>query len=256
MATGNGTTPVPLDTSANVSFTGTPSPVPQIQGQYSGLESGYTNAINAQPTVQSMTNTANSQFGVPQLQQQQQADQAKEDSLNTQINNMGKTVGQASQQSIMTDGQKQAAVQNMTTPLQQQLATATTDESRTQNALGTAQTNASQQVAAGSAQETKQLLPWTQAFSDANVTTAMQMTGWTTENSQQLQVLLANQQAGVTLTQNEQDHLEALAAGEQQFENSLKLQQDSENNSYTAITPTDVGLYNKMGQTSSGSAWS
>jgi|GEM_PF-3064595 len=250
MATGDGTTPITEDTSANVSFTGTPSPVPQIQSTYNNLETGYTNAINSQPTVQSMTNTANSQFGVPQLQGEVSNDQATEDKLNTQIANVGKTVGQASQQSILTDGQKTAAEQNMTTPLQAQLATATTDESRANTNLGTAETNASQQVAAGSAQETKQLLPWTQAFSDENVTSAMQMTGWTTENAQQLQVLLANQSAGVTLTKDEQDNLESLAQQEQTFEDSLKTLAATP----TMITSSDVGVY-QNGQATTGSAW-
>ncbi len=241
----NGTTPIPLDTSANVSFTGTASPVSNIQQQFGTAEKGYSDAINSQPTVQSMTSTANNQFGVPQLQGQVQNDMATQDKLNTQINMAPKTVAQASQQSILTQGQKDAAVQNITAPLQQQLATATTDQSRAQNALGTAQTNASQQVAAGQAQETKQLLPWTQQFSDLNVTSAMQMTGWSTENAQQLQVLLANQSAGVTLTQNEQDHLEALAAGEQQFENTLKINAAQEQNSaklYQTENPDPLGL--------------
>lgn len=242
---GNGTTPIPLDTSANVSFSGTPSPVPQIQGQYSDLEKGYTGAINGQSTVPQLTSTANDHFGVPQLQGEVQNDQAKEDNLNTAITNAGKTVGQASQQSILTQGQKDAAVQNLTTPLQQQLATATTDQSRAQSNLGTAQTNAGQEVSAEQAQQTKQLLPWTQAFSDANVTSAMRMTGWTTENANQLSVLLANQSAGITLTKDEQDNLNALAQQEQGFENSLKTNAQQEQlgeKSYTFQHPDPLGL--------------
>lgn len=241
----NGTTPIPFDTSANVSFTGTPSPVPQIQGQYADLEKGYTGAIAGQATVPQLTTAANAQFGVPQLQSQVQSDQAKADDLNTRINMAPKTIAQASQQSILTQGQKDAAVQSFTTPLQQQLATATTDQSRAQTNLGTAQTNASQQVTAAQAQQTKELLPWTQAFSDANVTTAMQMTGWTTQNAQQLQVLLANQTAGVTLTKDEQDNMEQLAQQEQSFENTLKVNAAQETNSenlYKYENPDPLGL--------------
>lgn len=241
----NGTTPTTFDTSGNVSYTSAPTPVAQNQSTFSNLEQGYTSAINAQPTVPQLTNAANSQFGVPQLQGQVQDDQATQDKLNTQINMVPKTIAQASQQSIMTDGQKTAAEQAMTTPLQTQLATATTDASRAQTNLGTAQTNASNQVAAAQAQETKQLLPWTQAFSDANVIAAQNMTGWTTEDADQLSVLLNNQKTGESLTQDEQDHLESLASQEQTFEDTLKTNANTEQlnvQQYQAENPDPLGL--------------
>lgn len=241
----NGTTPIPFDTSANVSFTGTPSPVPQIQGQYTGLEKGYSDAINTQPGVPQLTSKYNDQFGVPQLQGQVANDQARADTLNTQINQVPKTIAQASQESILTQGQKDAAVQNMTTPLNQQLTGINTDMSRAQTNLGTAQTNAGNMVTAEQAQQTKQLLPWTQAFSDANVTSAMQMTGWTTQNAQQLQVLLANQSAGVTMTESERSNMERLAEQEQAFHNTLSTNAAQEQNSeklYHAENPDPLGL--------------
>lgn len=241
----DGTGQIPFDTSANVSFHGTPSPLPQIQGQFSNLESGYTSAINAQPTVPQLTARYADQYGVPQLQGQVQGQQAQADALNTQINNVPKTIAQASQESILTQGQKDAAVQNMQQPMQQQLSALNTNLTRTQQNLGTAQTNAGNMVQAEQAQQTKQLLPWTQAFSDANVTSSMQMTGWTTENEQQLHVLLANQQAGVTLTESERNNMERLAEQEQQFENTLKTNSAQEKNSenlYKFENPDPLGL--------------
>lgn len=241
----NGTSPIKFDNSAAVTFNGTPSPIPQIQGQFSDLEKGYTGAINAQPTVPQLTSKYADQFGVPQLQGRLQSDQAQADTLGTQIANAPKTVAQASQQSILTQGQKDAAVQNLTTPLNQQLSTLNTNIGREQTNLGTAQTNAGNMVTAEQAQQTKQLLPWTQAFSDANVTSAMQMTGWTTENANQLQTLLANQQAGVTLTKDEQDNMEQLAQQEQQFHNTLSVNAAQEQNSeklYQFQNPDPLGL--------------
>lgn len=254
----NGTTPIPFDNSGAVNFNPTASPIPQIQGTYGNLEKGFSNAINAQPTVPQLTAKYNDQFGVPQLQNEAANDQATQDKLNTQIANAGKTIGQASQESIMTQGQKDAAVTSYTQPLQQQLGVATTDLSRTNANLGTAQKNASDMVTAEQAQQVKQLQPWTQAFKDADVTTAMQMTGWTQENAQQLQVLLANQSTGKELTLNEQNNLEKLAEQEQNFENALKLQQDKEANAITPITANDVGIYQggANGSFTTGSSWS
>lgn len=241
----DGTTAIPFDNSANVSFTGTASPIPQIQGQYSDLEKGYTGAIAGQATVPQLTTKYNDQFGVPQLQGKIQSDQAQADNLSTQINNVPKTIAQASQESILTQGQKDAATTAMQTPLNQQLSTLNTNTTRDQSALGTAQTNASTMTTAEQAQQTKELLPWTQAFSDANVTTAMQMTGWTTQNAQQLQVLLANQSAGVTMTNQERQNMEALAQQEQGFEQALKTNAANEKNSenlYTFQHPDPLGL--------------
>lgn len=241
----NGTTPIPIDHSADVHFQGTPSPIADIQNQFKTTENGYADTINGQATVPQLTARYNSQFGVPQLQGQVQDLQAQSDTLGSEINNAPKTIAQASQESILTQGQKDAAVQNLQNPLQQQQQNVNTNLTRTQQNLGTAQTNAGQMVAAEQAQQQKQLLPWTQQFSDLNVTTAMQMTGWTTENAQQLQVLLANQQAGVQLTQNEQDHLEQLAQQEQSFEDTLKTNAAQEQNSeklYQFENPDPLGL--------------
>lgn len=241
----DGTTPIPFDHSGDVSYTTPTAPIADIQGQYKGLESGYTNAINSQSTVPQLTGKYNNQFGVPQLQNQAEGLQANADSLNTQINMAPKTIAQASQQSIMTQGQKDAAVQNLQQPLQQQLQNVNTNLTRTQSNLGTAEKNASDMVAAEQAQQTKQLLPWTQAFKDTDVTTAMQMTGWSTADANALNVLLHNQQTGLALTQNEQDHLEQLAQQEQQFENTLKTNAAQEQNSeklYQFENPDPLGL--------------
>lgn len=246
----NGTSPIPFDHSADVSFQGTPSPVAAIKNDYSNLEKGYSSAINDQPTVPQLTDRYNTQYGVPQLQQQVQNDQAQADSLNTDIANASKTIGQAAQQSIMTQGQKDAAVQAYTTPLQNRLQTLNTNIGREQSNLGTAQTNAGNMVQAEQTQQAKQLMPWTQAFKDQDVTSAMQMTGWTTENAQQLEVLLANQAAGKELTMNEQNNMERLAEQEQQFENSLKTLAATP----MALTNNDIGIY-QNGKITTGSVW-
>jgi len=254
----NGTTPIPFDTSGNISYTTPTGPAAQVASTYGGLEKGYADAINSQPTVPLLTSQANDRFGVPQLQQQVQSYQAQGDQLQDEINNASKTVGQASQQSILTQGQRDAAVQNLTTPLQQQLGTINTNLTRTQANLGTAQTNASQDVAAQQAQQLKQLQPWTQQFSDEAVIAAQQETQWTQQDADQLNVLLSNQKTGLALTEDEQNNLNALAQKEQDFENNLKLQQDKEANTITPITSSDIGLYRggANGTFTNGSVWS
>lgn len=246
MSATDGTGQIPFNNSAAVSFTSAPSPIPQTQTDYKNLETGFTNAINAQPTVQALTGGYNAQFGVPQLQSNVQNDQAQSDTIQGQIDNASKTVGQAAQQSIMTQGQKDAAVQNMTTPLQQRLTALQRDQQQQQAALSTAQTNSKDMVAAAQAQQTKQLQPWTQAFKDQDVIAAEQMTGWTNENANQLNVLLENQKAGVQLTQDQMDNMEKLSAQEQQFEDTLKTNAAQEQNSqnlYKFENPDPLGLF-------------
>jgi len=245
MGANDGTQPIPFDNSAAVNFTPTASPIPQTQADYKNLETGFSNAINAQPTVPQLMGKYNAQYGVPQLQQRVQGDQATADKIGTQIDMAPKTIAQTSQQSIMTQGQKDAAVQNLTQPLQQELTNVNKDQSEGQQALTAADTNAKDMVAAEQAQQTKQLQPWTQAFKDQDVIAAEQMTGWTNENAQQLQVLLANQATGKELTMNEQNNLEKLAQQEQQFEDTLKTnaaQETNAQNLYQFENPDPLGI--------------
>ncbi len=243
-----------------VSVTPGQSPIPQIQGDYANLEKGYSGAIGSQATVPQLTAKYNDQFGVPQLQGQVQGLQAEGDKVQGMIDNAGKTVGQASQQSILTQGQRDAAVQNLTTPLQQRLGVVNTNLSRAQTNLGTAQTNSGQMVGAEQAQQTKQLLPFTQAFSDENVISAMQNSNFTTGEANELSVLLANQSAGLTWTNDQAQRAHELSMKEQDFENSLKLQHDSQSyttgHTFTPVSTGTMGFLNGSGQMTSGSAWS
>lgn len=229
------------------------SPLAGIQSNYANLEGNYSNAINSQPTVPQLTQKYNDQFGVPQLQGQIQGYQAQGDRLQGQIDNASRTVGQASQQSIMTQGQRDAAVQSLTAPLQQQLGTLNTNISRAQTNLGTAQTNAGNLITAETAQQAKQLLPFTQQFSDEQVISAMQNSNFTADNANELSALIQSSQNGVALTNAQAERANQLAIAEEGFANNLAVQ-NSKNNAPQLISKTDVGVYSN-GKATTGSAW-
>lgn len=217
-----------LSSNFNASFTPSASPLPGIQKTYGDLESGYSGAINAQPTVPQLTSKYNDQFNVPRLQQQVQQGNATSDMLGNQINAVPKDIQQGSQESILTQGQLSRMTQARQTPLLQEKNMVDQNLTRTGQNLGVAQSNANQMVTAEQAQQAKQLQPWLQQFSDEAVIAAHQMTGWTTQNAQELQVLLANQQAGVQQSEGEKNRMNQLAMQESQFHQQLQLQQDQQ----------------------------
>lgn len=219
-------------TDFNVNFTPTASPVNQQADIFANLDKGYAGAIDAQTKVPDLITNYNNQFGVPQLQKQIQTGQEAYDALGNTISNIPTDIAQRSQESILTQGQKDRQVQAESAPLLKQQGVLGQTIARQQTNLGTAQTNAGQMVTAEQAQQTKELQPWLQKYSDESILSSMRMTGWTQENSQELQTLLANQQAGITLSEGDKNRANALALKEADFEDQLKL-----NSQQASLTP-------------------
>lgn len=233
------------DNNFQISVTPGQSPIPQIQTDYGNLEKNYSSAIAAQPTVPQLTSKYNDQFGVPQLQQVQQGQQAQYSLLGDQISAVPKDIEQGSQESILTQGQLSRMTEARQAPLRDAQGKLGTQMTQTGQNLATAQTNANQMITAESVQQAKELLPFTQAFTDENIISAMQNSNFTTSEASELSVLLSNRQAGQTWTNAQADRANALALKEQDFENSLKLQNNtaSINKDYfTFANPDPLGL--------------
>lgn len=208
----------------NVNFTPTPSPIGQIQDSFSNLQAGFTGAIGAQTSVPKLIEQYDTKYGIPQIQQQMQEGTGQYDMLGEQIRGMSKSIAQGSQESILTQGQKDRIVQSRQAPLLEQQGVLGTNLSRLGQRLTAAQTNSSKMVEAEQVQQAKELQPWLQAFKNEEVLGAMKMTGWTFSNQIELDKLLANQQAGITLSEGEKNRAQQLSIAEKGFENALKQQ--------------------------------
>jgi hypothetical protein len=207
----------------DVNWKPTTSPVGAQTDIYSNLNAGYAGAIAGQDKTPAILDRWDQRYGVPQLQSKIAGDTLQYDELGNQIRNMPKEIAQRSQESILTQGQKDRQVQSETAPLLSAQGVLGQNISRDTANLGTAESNAAKMVSAEQVDQEKELLPWLKQYDTENVLQAMRMTGWTFENEKELSRLLANQSAGVTLTNAERDRLNQLAIAEKEMQNRLDL---------------------------------
>lgn len=232
----------------NINFTPTTSPVGEQADIYAGIDKGYSDAIAGQSTVPQLTTKYNEMFGVPQMQQQLQQGTELFDTLGAQMRGLPKDIAQRSQESIVTQGQKNRMIQAEQAPILEQQGILGTNLSRLQSNLGTAQQNAGMMISAEQAQQAKELSPWLQKYDNQSVLSAMRMSGWTLENQMELDRLLANQQAGVTLSEGERNRANQLSIAEKGF--AAQLEQIREQGNQARLTKKalpDLGtLYSSM----------
>lgn len=235
-------------TDFNVNFKPTTSPVNQQADIFSNLTKGYEGAIQGQDTVPTLIGRYDQMYGVPQLQENIQRGMEQYDALGNQIRTMPDQVAQRSQESILTQGQKDRQVQAESAPLLEAQGMLGQTLSRQQANLGQARENASRMVTAEQVQQEKELSPWLKQYDNESVLSAMRMTGWTFENQSELSRLLANQQAGITLSEGEKNRAQQLAIAEKGFEAQLNQIRESGNQArMTKKALPDLGtLYSSM----------
>ena len=210
-------------TSFDVNFKPTASPINQQADIFAGINKGFGDAIGSQTKVPDLITGYEQKYGVPQMQQSIQAGTEQYDALGSQIRNLPTDMAQRSQESIVTQGQKNRMVQAEQAPLLEQQGILGQNLSRQQANLGVAQSNASKMVSAEQLQQEKELSPWLKQYDNENVLSSMRMSGWTFENQSELSRLLANQSAGIQLSEGEKNRAHQLALAEKEFENNLKL---------------------------------
>lgn len=237
----------------DINWKPTQSPVKEQAGIYADLNKNYTAAIAGQEKTPQLISRYNDLYGVPQMQQQVQQGTEQYDYLGNQVRSMPNQIAQRSQESILTQGQKNRQVNAESAPLLEQQGMLGQNLSRIQSNLGTAQTNASAMVSATQVDQQKELSTWLKRYDTEAIMGSMRMTGWTFENQSELDRLLANQSAGVTLTNSERDRLNALSIAEKGFENAIKVQQMKNDASKYATVPYNSGIYNT--QTGQKTGW-
>lgn len=228
-----------------VDFKPTSSPINQQSDIFENLNKGFGDAIGAQTKVPDLVTGYDQRYGVPQMQKAIQAGTEQYDTLGEQIRGLPTDMAQRSRESIMTQGQTNRAVQAEQAPLLEQQGILGQNLSRQQANLGVAQSNAAKMVSAEQVQQEKELSPWLKKYDTENVLSSMRMSGWTFENQSELSRLLANQSAGITLSEGEKNRVQQLALAEKSFENQLKLnsqQQGFTKENYMLSNPDPLGL--------------
>lgn len=169
--------------------------------QQNNFLSGYKNAIGSDPNnFNTVYNRASSELNIPTLQN-------NANYLNNQNLNMGSQVRGLTQGFDVNQGQQN----NMVNHNIAELAPAT---STANSALSSAQTNLGQILQGSAQQQAVDLQPYQQQGQFIGQNSQNAMTGFTTGMSNELNGLLANLNAGVTLSVADQNRLAQLASAE------------------------------------------
>lgn len=237
-----------VSTPYDINFTTTESPINKQADIYGNLNTGYANAIAGQATVPSLVTKYNEMFQVPQLQQAYNQGMEQYDNLGASIRAIPQDISQRSQESILTQGQKNRMVQAEQAPLLEQQGILGTNVTRLGQNLGTAQQNAGTMITAEQAQQTKELSPWLKQYDTEQVLSAMRMTGWTTENQMEFERLVTNAQMGFEMSENEKNRMHELAMQENEFNAQLEqIKETGNQNRLTKKSLPDLGtLYSSM----------
>lgn len=186
---------------------------------------GYENAIAGQETLPAMRSRLEGQYNIPQYRDTLRESTEALSGVTSQIAKIPETTAATTRESLVTAGQagkmNQAAYAKLA-PLAESLGETV---EKVSSMLTQAEQNLNTQAQYEIAQQKKELDPWTWKYNWNETVSAMKQTGWSTELSTELNRLLSNQQAGITLSEGEKNRANELAKIEKNFQNQLTLQE-------------------------------
>ena len=233
--------PSPYAESQNFDFTATPSPIPQQKEDYAKFNADYTNFINSQETPTAIADRYSNKYNMPFLQDKMTNEGNQLTYLGNQLQALPQNVASASANSMLTKGQKDRIVQAQAAPLQQTYGALASSVNNTGQQLQTGQGQIDRAIAFEQADQMKKLAPWLQQYDFDTIARATENTQWTQTNQWELNRLLANQQAGITLSEGEQGRLYKLAEMEASFQAALdNIQEEGNQYRLNKKAPTDL----------------
>lgn len=241
-------TPANYAESQNFDFRATPTPLPQQKADFNAFNAEYTNFINGQQTPTQIADRYANKYNVPFLQEQQQKNNLILGNIGNQISAIPTSVASASANSMLTQGQKDRIIQSQTAPLAQEYNGLVQNANQVNQAAQQATENVDRAIGFEQADQMKKLAPWLQKYDFNTIANAAENTQWTQTNQWELNKLLANQQAGVTLSEGEQGRLYQLAEMEASFQSALdNISEQGNQARLTKKAPTDLAsLWSSM----------
>ncbi len=234
--------------SLDFNFTPTDSPLPQQKKDYNTFNTDFTNFLGSQETVPQLQSKYGNMYNVPFLQDTAQKQNQTADMIGNQLRALPASINSSTQNSLLTQGQKDRMVQAAQAPLATQYTSIAGEAGRTNQALGTAQTNQNTAVTSEQAQQMKMVAPWLQKYDAMTIMNAAENTQWTQKNQWELNRLLANQSTGAQLSEGQQSRLEHLASQENLFQAQMEQIKEQGNQArLTKKAPTDLAtLWSSM----------
>ena len=194
----------------------------QQRAESEQLRKGFTEWLGQQPTQQQIYDKQAQQLGVPQMREQVQQTGELMGDLMAQIKARPEQVQQRAGQSLITQAQLSAITSKEVGDLVKNYENIGALNTQQRQNLSMAEQSLDTRGKLAMTQLQINQTPWLQAYQDKNVMQAREFTGWTTAEQLELNRLLANQQAGMTMDTNQMNRIHQLSMQESQFENSLE----------------------------------
>lgn len=161
------------------------------------------------------------QNGIPQLQQTSENLQGNINNLENTMYRITPNVSANTTNSLVTDSQRQGMVAAQELPIQSQLQPLESNLSTVENSLGTQEQNVASEVNAENTYQGNMLNAAGMGVTVAQDNAARTMTGFTTDQQNTLQMLMAKLQAQETLDSSEWTTLSDLAGKQVDYQNAL-----------------------------------
>lgn len=184
---------------------------------------GFNQALGSQETLPQIQSRLEGQYGIPNLQEQYLREGEALGTIGSQIRGVPESVAGRTRESMVTESQRSNIVNKELQPLLEAYSNLGAINQQTAQRLSIAEQNLNNAAKLELSQQQKELQPWLMGYDSMNIMQAREYTGYTFANSLELQRLLANQSAGITLSENEKNRAQQLAMQENEFNNQIKL---------------------------------
>lgn len=200
----------------------TPFDYSGARGRSSGLLGDYSSFLAGQEKYPQMYDRLAGQYQLPQMQEAYQMGSERLAGLSSQIMGMPDQIKGTTRDSMVTESQKQGMVQAGQAPLTQEAGVLGGQMEQLGSQMGMANEGINRAMSMQMAQQDRELAPYEMGISEEQRLTAMEHSGWSTENSQELSRLQSNQQAGITLSEGEKNRQHQLEVQKEQYKLQLE----------------------------------
>lgn len=181
----------------------------------------YMNYANSMPTASSTYQSLLNQNGIPQLQKTSENLQGNINNLENTMYRVTPNVSANTGNSLVTDSQRQGMVAAQELPIQNQLQPLESNLSTVQNSLGTQEQNIASEVGAQNTNQSNLLGAAGMGVTTAQQNAAMEASGFSQDQSSQLQSLLQKLSIEGTLDAAEWSTLSTLSENQQTYQQAL-----------------------------------
>jgi hypothetical protein len=181
----------------------------------------YANAIRGQEALPAMYSRLSEQYGIPQQKELVQGLGQQMTGLNQRLYELPGVVSGTTRNSLVTQGQRANLIESKSAPMRADLAALGSIYGPAASALASSQGEVSNMMGLTQQQQAKDLMPFERGFSIMEQQQAREFSGYTFENQQELNRLIANANNGLQWTNAEADRANQLAMAEMGYKNEL-----------------------------------